>query len=303
MLTVALVAFGNDFIRRAHNCIACLKAPGNLPDVESRLMIYTDQPEQFAKYTRERKITIWPISVDDTQKHAITSRCFRHAFAMFGDRIVTIAADMLCAAGTLQRLASFGDHTRLVMVPVVRADEQQIVPYIPVDNGRFIITNRLLVHLALRFMHTRMRERMFWNQMPSVSQPTMILRWSRGCLVARCFHMHPLMVRPDSADVMTLGIDRDMVNNFPDDSFHIVKDSDELFVCDASAPDYNWETGWTKVVDPMTWVKRKTNRRHRQFFQHECLIHAEDIDASRIERDESLDRFAEQVLELDRVAA
>ncbi len=110
---------------------------------------------------------------------------------------------------------------------------------------------------------------MFWENPVFTDTPYQIY-WKRAGLVARCFHMHPLLIWGNKSFNGT--VDDDCVNNFRIEQSYVVTDSDEIACFELSPSGYIWgqKPGGHNVAD---WARRKTNAMHRWFFKHECHIH------------------------------
>jgi hypothetical protein len=277
MLVVPIVAWGKHHVAMAKLCIASLMAPGNLPDVESRLQIYTDSPGEFAG--RE----VYTIEVSPKQKHHITAICYEQAMSL-GHPIVPVASDMVCSAGMLAAIEKHAHSARLVMIPVLRAVSELMMPELPLNNGVINLPPRELCRIGFSKIHP-LQLRMFRENMPSVSQPTTIFRRKGDTIVARGFHMHPIMMRLKVFKGMAqkcekTGIDGEIVNGVDQADIHMVTDSDEMVVFDLSSSNYDWEPGWRGkgIVDALAWAKSRTRKIHRWFFKHECYLHAGEIE-------------------------
>lgn len=283
MIVVPIVAWGDEFVRRAQFCLASLNSEGNLPDVESKVIVFTDQPEHFKGY--ECRV---PPNMG-SRKHKITTFCYKEALAM-GHPIAPIAADMICGKGLLTAIEKHKDM-RLMLAPVPRVNEDTFVPAIPkecldialsaahLSQLRSIsISNRVLAGMAIQHMHKWQVERMFWEKMPSNAQPTTIFRRHGEGLIANCFHMHPILFFPLEDWEVHGGIDGEGVSRIYDDQTHVVTDSDEALVVDLCAPDYDWNGSWSGgVVDLKSWAEKSTHAKHRRMFQHDCHIHAGEL--------------------------
>ncbi len=285
MIVVPIVAYGNDFVHRAQFCLASLRAEGNLPDVESKVIVFTDQPEMFQGYECRP-----PVNTVQ-RKHKITSQCYKDALAL-GHPIAPIAADMICSKGLLASIEKHSkDGKKLVLAPVPRVNEDTFIPALPKEcidiklrahrtaRLRTIsIAPRELARLAIEHLHEGQREEMFWDKLPSNAQPTTIFRKHGDGLVANCFHRHPVLFHPPDDWEVHGGIDGNGVEQISDELTHVITDSDEGLVVDLCAPEYNWNGVWAKSeVELYRWAQRNTNDKHRRTFQHDCYIHPGEL--------------------------
>jgi hypothetical protein len=292
MLIVPLVAWGEHHVRMARYCIASLWAEGNLPDVESRLQIYTDTPEAFKGYAEVYPIALRP----EQQKHHLTAECYERAMT-YGHPIVPVASDMVCSKGMLSAIEKHVGSKRLVVVPVPRVDAAKMIEAIPLYDEVVNLSSRDLCRLSLSRIHPHQLE-MFGSSRTRTAQPTTVFRRDGDTIIARCFHMHPIMMQgfaPGMANKCERsGIDAWVVDEVPHDQIHVVTDSDEMMVVDLTDAEYDWEPGWKGVeIDPLNWAARKTNRTHRWFFTHECYLHAGE--RRELPRDPWIEDFCEKV--------
>lgn len=264
MLTVPIVAWGRWFVECAQRLLRSLDSPGNLRDVEARVLIYTDTPRSFKGHV------CLPVG-RIVQKHAVTSDCYTRAL-QYGAPIVPLAADMIASEGLLAAVQRIAEKADLAVCPVLRAHAEAFVPELP-SAGPISLTSRELCRLALEHAHPR-QAMQYRENLPAKSQPTTIYRRLNGTVLARCFHMHPIMIRAEKGATLPKGIDGDYVKRVPIDRIHVVTDSDELMVVDTTPADYSWEWDYPDPVDPLAWARIKANQTHWWFFAHECYLHA-----------------------------
>ena len=276
MIVVPVVAFGRWFVEAAQYLLRSLDSPGNLPDVASRLIVYTDTPEAFPG---REVVHLTPKEMQRRSgvrgsKHHLTSSCYADALAL-GHPIAPFAADMVCAAGTLAALNRLAATHRVVLAPVVRTVAQSMRAAL--GDGPIALAPRELVALALQHLHP-LQQKMYWENLPSDMAPTTIFRRSGDTISAHCFHIHPLLLRLEPGTPLSAGIDGELMARMNPAECHLVTDSDELVVFDLTDAAYNWSSGFRKRFPPgdpvLHWVDVKANRMHCWFFEHECLIHA-----------------------------
>jgi len=281
MLVIPIVAFGEWFVESAPFLLASLKAPGNLPHVEARVIIYTDQPERFEGYE------VHYLTPEELRwrggekggKHKITSSCYAEAMR-FGHPIVPLAADMVCSAHTLSTLEVLVSRgAKVVVVPVVRTVAQDMRQRLSWEI--ISLYPRELCALAFQYLHPR-QEKMYWDKLPNEMAPTTIFRRVGNTIAARCFHMHPLLLNLPPDTPLSPGIDGELMARMRIEDCYVVTDSDEMVVFDLTDRDYNWSAGYLKRYKPDTrvdfWALDKANNTHLWFFEHECYVHAGEIE-------------------------
>lgn len=232
----------------------------------ARIIVYTDQPKRFPG----REV----VRIEARQaKHDLTSACFTDALR-FGDPIVPIAADMIASDGLLDAAERAAADCDLLLCPVLRVEAETFIPELPVA-GPINLAPRELCRLALKHWHPH-QQLQRRERFPSRTQPTTIWERLGETVKARCFHMHPIMIRDRGP--LPGGIDGAYVDRIPAERARLVTDSDELMVVDASRRDYLWEQRFAEPVDVVKWARRKTNRAHRRFFAQDCYLHAGDLE-------------------------
>ncbi len=285
MIVVPIVAYGPGVVHRAQFCLASLQSDGNLPDAETRLIVFTDQPEKFPGYECRPPVNTFQ------RKHKITSQAYKEALEL-GFPIAPIAADMICSKGLLASIEKrMKEGKRLVVAPVPRVNEDDFLADLPrefcdieitalgqMKVRKISVASRDLARLAIEHLHEGQREKMFWEKMPSASQPTTIFRKHGDGLIANCFHMHPVLFHPPADWEVHGGIDGQGVEQIPDELTHVITDSDEGLVVDLCAPGYDWNGNWSKsIVNLQEWAKDNASKKHRKLFQHDCYIHPTEL--------------------------
>ena len=110
-------------------------------------------------------------------------------------------------------------------------------------------------------------------------------------LLVRAFHLHPVLIRPDSWDYVMCGtIDSDYVANAVRETseIYVVRDSDDIAGAELSGrieaevhrSRPNADSGTKRVA---SWMKRATNPLHRQYVHNKIRLHADEIDAAKEE--------------------
>ena len=284
MLIIPIVAFGAHHVAMAHFLIASLRSAGNLPDVESRVQIYTDAPSAFKRCGYE----IIHLTRDELNrrgeqrafKHAITSSCYQQAMRE-GYPIVPVSADMICPTGMLVFLERLSKKWRVVLVPVLRTDSALMGPALPIIDGAINLSPRELCRLAFDKLHP-LQCKLYLDKLPADIAPTSIFRRVGNTISARCFHMHPILLRLDHNVRLSPGIDGELMARMTPKDCYVVTDSDETVVFDLTDINYNWSAGYEERFSRTTgvaeWAYCKANKMHRWFFTHECLIHSGDAE-------------------------
>jgi hypothetical protein len=174
--------------------------------------------------------------------HETMSDCFRDALTQAADDnsgFVFLAADTIIADGTIATLVGLVDAgKRCVLVAGPRLTEESFSAAIrerrdPATTA-VTISPREMTTLALAHLHP-ISQSHFWDDNEIFNTHPSHLYWKVADegILARCFHLHPILVRPQNRQVNFKGtIDDDyIVHACPDrETIHIVTDSDEASV-------------------------------------------------------------------------
>jgi hypothetical protein len=282
-----------------------LLSPGNLPSLSnrqaSRFCLYT-RPEDEAllrnapsvRYlTQLMPVEIQLIEGQTTDPYYTMSMCHMRTMRMADDAdmpTVFLGADAVASDGSvarLEQLASSGVSVVYISGVRTKKDEIQrcLARHRSSDGIAITIDPRTLVRYMLDHLHESSKLH-FWREYPDCGLVPANLYWrvSSEGLLLRCFHLHPLMVRPQRKCVKLHGsIDHDLVPAAcPDASRdYVVLDSDELHFIELSGPGYVLPHRHTKgsAVDVAAWAEMRANRRHRRLFDAEIRLHAGPLDA------------------------
>lgn len=156
-----------------------------------------------------------------------------------------------------------------------------------------------LVRLMLAYAHP-ITTALFWDA-PHFSRWPSHLYWrvGRDGLLARCFHLHPLMVRPVRRDVLpsTTIDDQYVTHACPDPAdVYVVKDSDEMVgvSLNAKAEDVGeMRPESASVFRVVGWAREATTHLQRELATHRIRFHAGDLGAEW----EPVERASDDVIE------
>ena len=255
MLRGVLVAWGPEYRWLAKNI--CLPSLGL-----DCITVFTDEPEEFPGY---KTIRIRP--PDD--KIELVTDCYKHILS-YGDKTVILCADMVFGEGAGKFLQDCVKD--LVVVPAVRLNKDKFL------HGLHLpISNRDLCKLALANIHPG-SESLFWGAKPFSGTPYQIYWRNEDTLVARCIHMHPILMKGNIGKVKS--IDGGGLLGYEPKDCYIVTDSDEFTCFELSEEDYVW---YKKPMEDLSkdylsrWMKRKANHMHQWFFTHDCYMHSGEL--------------------------
>lgn len=279
-------------------------SPGNLgclPDRTWRYRIYTPPGDAgtirrsgaYAHLVHLGSVEFCEIpEIGGSFKYEVISNCHSHAIraaARDEAALVFLAPDAIVADGSfavVQRIARAGK--RVIVAAGIRVTKETFVPAIQQafpeqTGGAVVLPARAMVRLALRHLHP-ITESLCWGARASHAWPSH-LYWRIGeeGLLARCFHLHPLMVNvPEVRLPENATIDGEYVERIVKGSqaVHIVTDSDEIAVCEISRGDLavgEARQGPRTPRQVAGWARVLANSQHRRFFRERIRFHAGNL--------------------------
>lgn len=241
-----------------------------------------EMPEVLKKYRFMTQI----------QMRALREAAEREAVAVF------LAPDIVVADGSFVAVERLADRPA-VLIAAPRLNMTTVAPELLLHRGpepacAIAIAPRDLVSLAMKHLHP-ISGSAFWGQPWLNAHPT-VLYWRLGeqGMLARQFHLHPLLVDPARLSKGFLRrtesmierrkstIDDDLMLSMraSPDEFHIVTDSDELAIFEVS--DETIDHGLvgrkerTTVDDLVAFARLKANPLHRGYLRHRIWFHGGD---------------------------
>jgi len=218
--------------------------------------------------------------------------CYRELVnkVSINSKIIWLAPDIVWADGTfsnLYRIAESGK--KIVICPYFRAKEasftNSLLDYTSDDTIK--ISPRDLVRLGLENIHP-ISQSLFWDSPNFNSWPCQIY-WKVSPLgiIAKYFHAFPLMTTADknvlpeasSFEAIDGGCYLDKLVTDRDD-IYVAQDSDTMFCCEAVNESYTvhpYTQEEPQIIDIADWAIRNSNDLQRYFFEHNVIIHADDI--------------------------
>ena len=282
-------------------CLPALLAPGNIPALTAewpaRFIIYT-RAEDIHRITDSpnyaRLAAVLPVEFKTIDAELLAdkySALTRIHHGVLGTAlyehaaIVWLVPDAIWGDGSLRtvsRAAAAGK--RAVMQPALRVVKDDAMPVVrDLLAGRECdgFKPRDLVRIAIGHMHPYYRA-CYWNDPQFNTNPPLVF-WGVGDegVLARGFHLHPLMLFPSKqVHAFTSTFDDDLpLLVCPDlEAIHVVTDSDDAFHIDLTEED------WCKMIPRRTapatafflsrFALQATNLHHRQFARTPIRIHA-----------------------------
>ena len=192
-----------------------------------------------------------------------------------------IASGLTAAWYELEALAGGGKS--VVHISGIRLDRDAVVREFASrysdDRAVLSLELRELVSIGLRHLHPIARSHFFDEHDGGLMPANLVWPVGNEGLLLRCFHLHPLMVKPQVplAEFKST-IDDDLALRACPDSGrdYVVTDSDELLTFEMSAPSHVVGTVCPKgsIEGIAAWKEYGTNIRHRELIHHCIRIHS-----------------------------
>jgi hypothetical protein len=223
------------------------------------------------------------------KKYGMMAECHRRAIgAALRDEavIVFILPDTLWSAGFLPKLQRHVDAgIKVVLLPGLRVVKEAVAPLVAErfrssDGTRLSIPARELVAIGMAHLHV-FTERMIVNSgsFDDLWPSNVYWRVEGEGLLARCFHLHPLLVDPAGLkDLPSSTLDSDLICRLPlsAEDFHLVADSDEMThydLCTEAMKPTREPSGFS-AFRIAAWAANNTNADHRRYFNEKFFLHS-----------------------------
>lgn len=302
-------------------CLPLQLSPGNVPTLPagSRYRILTRAADvetvrvHPAFQELSRRIAVDIVAVNGLEeagksRYARMTLCHRHAVLdarREGAALVFVSADTVFSDGAFAAIVRHHrDGKRAVACTGLRLVKETFVEELGAFHasaGRFAAPPpRLLVRMALPHLHDASRA--LFSDAPAFCRFPTAVYWRIGTrgLLARCFHLHPLMVDPMRRVVPKVHIDGPFLERAcPDyDRVHVVADSDEFVVFELSPAARRIFTNGRAGAS--VWraaaIAAACDGLQLRFWRTHVRLHADDLDAAWDRVGVESDSFVEDVL-------
>lgn len=256
------------------------------------------------------------VLIDDLNvkiKHNALSECHKRAIGAAdndGAALAFLSPDSIWSDGTFANLLEIvATGKRVVMVAGIRVVKETFVPTLlqqfrSKSDFSISISSRELVKIALDHLHP-VTKSLFWNSKEFSGWPSH-LYWdvNQEGLLARCFHLHPLVVNPSRRGLsFSSTIDADYFSlACPDlNDLYVVVDSDEMVCCEISSLAQSAGTiapNGSSVIQVARWARHQTNQHHREFVRHRIRFHFKEISEDWQQVERSSDRVVDATCRL-----
>ena len=280
-------------------CLPSLLAPGNIPALRDagrcRFFIYTRAEDahrlktapMIAVLRRYMPVEIRLLREPIGNPYHSASEGYAAVLRLAAlDEVAAVlpAPDHIFADGSiaaLERIAEDGADVVHVAGPRIRLDS--LLAWI--DTAPLSLSPRALVSFGLSSLHPAALPHVWESQDEEDTglNPSVLFFPFEGGLVARCFHMHPMLIRPrvKFPEVRGTVDDHFAAAACPDLSRHrVVTDSDEVCVFEISAPEKTIPAPCVKgdIAGASRWVRENAaSPMCRRLIRHKVVLHGGDI--------------------------
>jgi hypothetical protein len=222
------------------------------------------------------------------QPHLTMSNCHREAIAYADTRAAAMMfynPDIVLADGGMAALVRLLERgKRAIQVVGLRLLKEEVVPllmerHVAHDGTAIVVSPRELMALAMRHLHPISKMHLYDESGLDLMPQEVFWRAGEEGLVARCFHIHPILVYPRVPNApFTTTVDDDYLRAAcPDaDDEYVIADSDEFCLCELSA----MQRGVTGLPRTMTdldiarWAWTNARPHHFEHFCRRIILHA-----------------------------
>lgn len=224
---------------------------------------------------------------DRSNTHGGLTECHRRAIKAADAQeaaLIFLSPDSIWSDGTFRRLVEIAESgKRAVFTAGIRVTKESFIPAYQAATARAApdsapLAPRQLVALALPHLHPFTRT-LFWDD-PEIFYFPSNLYWRVGDegFLARCFHIHPLLVHPVRRGLLPVStIDDDyLMLACPDpEDFYVVEDSDDLVGFEISRADHFGTMHLKKrsVTDVAFWARYHATPHHLSLAQKKLRFH------------------------------
>jgi len=288
-------------------CIPALLAPNNAPFFAGKKnlvhhIITTPEDREVLKRAPafQKLAEAIDIRFDETpsdpkaggDRHHWQSYCNRVGIEYadsHGAAMIFLNADVVVADGGIKSLYAMLERgKRAVQALAVRVVKEEVVPKLierhrSADGIRLSIMPRDLIRLTLEHLHPLVLQHLYDGPDLDLSPSALFWVVEREGLIARCFHLHPMMVYPRIKNAaFSTTIDDDYLRSAcpdPADEY-IVMDSDEFCACELSGIDRAGPGLPRGQVDKSvsSWAAAAAKLQHFENVARRIILRCEDGD-------------------------
>lgn len=220
----------------------------------------------------------------------IMSQCHKAAVAsanLEDAALIFLPPDQVYSEGAFARLRKIAESgKRAIMTLGPRLVKETFAPAFKETfcqpDETLLASPRDLVKLALNHLHP-ITKSLFVDSNNFNNSPTQFYWRAQGGILARCLHLHPLMIYPsNNCELLYGNCDTDfLLSACPRRTdYYIVTDSDEIAAFEMSPLEKSYgmtDNNLFSASKSAAFIKRAGNRIHHRFLREPIYLHAGDL--------------------------
>ncbi|ACM19019.1 hypothetical protein Geob_0654 [Geotalea daltonii FRC-32] len=229
---------------------------------------------------------IFPIDfLDAFEKYKRMTLCHKIAIKEaeeIGATMLFLPPDVIFATGAFANLLSVAEEAMAIMIAVPRVVKDAVTPLCLAAKDTPVELNiqpRHMVQMMLSHLHPTANALFYDTRQASIWPSQIYFKVPEQGLIAHCFHLHPILVRPRVNSVaFDVTIDGDyLLASCPDSSeIAVITDSDLVMAMEPCDDSYGPSPSSSSYqLDKITeWAATNANQHHRHFFTRKICFHS-----------------------------
>lgn len=297
-----IVVFGEEFTTQyVNDVLPTMLGPENIEalnaETRSVQIIYTTPEDSrtikespaFAELTRIMDVRLYLVDfkyLDTANKYDLMVQSHKHAIRKGHEekaRVVFLAPDGIYSEATFRNLYKQATQGyKAIMIGTLRVLKED---FLPLMRTRFFTEDKVeapikaqdLVDLAINNLHPDTRDAIIGSKNANGWPSQLLWEIPGEGILARNFHLHPLMIYPQELNDFHGTVDDDCVRIICGNikNIYIAQNSDEMISFDLCKR----EVRTIKLKEPLSvnyaadWAEDHADEFHMQFVEHEIRIH------------------------------
>ena len=244
--------------------------------------------ESYQKLSKYLKVEFELIALKDEFKYVTMNSCHNEALknAFIKNAIlVFLTADMICSNNLFKALYEYiMKGYRCIAVAGIRLSKQKFLYNVLKEAYTIDLPPRKLVKYALENLHAGSKALFARsNNIPSIWCSHFYYALGNNNLLARCFHLHPLLIWPEKKINLTDPIDANLIRSTikSKNKIKVIEDSDDLVLfelTDNDEIDVYGKSIKRKFFYIANWCTRYTHNFNKFFIKHRIYFKSSDLD-------------------------
>ncbi len=218
--------------------------------------------------------------------HSAMSECHKQGFSYAvknNGYAVFIPPDCIWSHSSLAAMYNIVNRGyKIIHMSGLRLVRESFCAELKPSPSTLCLSSRELVTIALRHLHPITLSHFFNEYTGGLMPANLFWGVEQNNILARCFHLHPLMVYGTKRKCdfkSTIDDDLGLVFDAAEHDEYVVTDSDELIAFEISSLSHQVLAAYRKgnIDDIVSWAKVCTNIKHRDLIKNPIYIHSDDI--------------------------